>query len=249
MSGRNLLESNRAVFASLFVAGLSAGVLAIDAPSRLGISRTGKVTANGAFVQPVSLQSTLANAPQHQPVSSRVAQSNSRVQSTLSADNARVARAWGRRPLSFESNKGQVDERVKFISRGRGYTLFLTPREAVLSLRKSDTLAGDALSPTQRAKVETAMHGPRAQTSAPSVLRLSLAGANATPKLSGQGKMAGISNYLIGNSKNWKTRVPHFAKVLYDKGIWYELDVWGQDMRHDWPTWRNMLPHYLATRF
>jgi esterase/lipase superfamily enzyme len=40
-----------------------------------------------------------------------------------------------------------------------------------------------------------------------------------------------------------------FAKVLYDKGIWYELDVWGQDMRHDWPTWRNMLPHYLATRF
>lgn len=40
-----------------------------------------------------------------------------------------------------------------------------------------------------------------------------------------------------------------FGKVLYDKGIWYELDVWGHDMRHDWPTWRNMLPQYLATRF
>ena len=40
-----------------------------------------------------------------------------------------------------------------------------------------------------------------------------------------------------------------FARVLYDKGIWYELDVWGPDMRHDWPTWRDMLPHYLATRF
>ena len=40
-----------------------------------------------------------------------------------------------------------------------------------------------------------------------------------------------------------------FAKVLYDKGIYYELDIWGEDMTHDWPTWRKMLPHYLETRF
>jgi esterase/lipase superfamily enzyme len=39
------------------------------------------------------------------------------------------------------------------------------------------------------------------------------------------------------------------ASILYNKGIWYELDIWGQDMRHDWPTWRAMLPHYLGTRF
>lgn len=40
-----------------------------------------------------------------------------------------------------------------------------------------------------------------------------------------------------------------FARVLYDKGIHYELDIWGPDMRHDWPTWRDMLPYYLASRF
>lgn len=40
-----------------------------------------------------------------------------------------------------------------------------------------------------------------------------------------------------------------FAKVLYDKGIWYELDVWGEEWPHDWNTWRSMLPHYLQTRF
>jgi esterase/lipase superfamily enzyme len=37
--------------------------------------------------------------------------------------------------------------------------------------------------------------------------------------------------------------------ILYNKGINYELDVWGHDMAHDWPTWRAMLPHYLGTRF
>ena len=40
-----------------------------------------------------------------------------------------------------------------------------------------------------------------------------------------------------------------FAGVLYNKGIWYELDIWGADMRHDWQTWRDMLPYYLRTRF
>jgi hypothetical protein len=28
--------------------------------------------------------------------------------------------------MSFEANKGQTDEKVKFLSRGSGYTLFLT---------------------------------------------------------------------------------------------------------------------------
>ena len=40
-----------------------------------------------------------------------------------------------------------------------------------------------------------------------------------------------------------------FAKVLYDKGIWYELDIWGKEWPHDWNTWRAMLPLYLETRF
>lgn len=40
-----------------------------------------------------------------------------------------------------------------------------------------------------------------------------------------------------------------FAKILYDKGINYELDVWGPEWPHDWNTWRTVLPQYLATRF
>jgi esterase/lipase superfamily enzyme len=40
-----------------------------------------------------------------------------------------------------------------------------------------------------------------------------------------------------------------FAGVLYNKGIWYELDIWGPEWKHDWPTWRAALPHYLNTRF
>ncbi len=40
-----------------------------------------------------------------------------------------------------------------------------------------------------------------------------------------------------------------FAGVLFDKGIWCNLEVWGKDINHDWPTWRAMLPYILDTKF
>src|SRR2546425_2470067 len=35
----------------------------------------------------------------------------------------RLANTYGQMPLSFEANQGQTDRRVKFLSRGDGYTL------------------------------------------------------------------------------------------------------------------------------
>jgi hypothetical protein len=37
--------------------------------------------------------------------------------------------------------------------------------------------------------------------------------------------------------------------ILASKGIPHELDIWGPDIKHDWPTWRSMLPYYLDSRF
>ena len=37
-------------------------------------------------------------------------------------------------PLSFEPNRGQTGKSVQFLSRGAGYTLFLTKTDAVLKL-------------------------------------------------------------------------------------------------------------------
>ncbi len=36
------------------------------------------------------------------------------------------------------------------------------------------------------------------------------------------------------------------ASVLGGKGIPNRVDDWGPDWEHDWPTWRAMLPQYLA---
>lgn len=39
------------------------------------------------------------------------------------------------------------------------------------------------------------------------------------------------------------------ARDLWAKGIPANLDIWGNDMRHDWPTWRKMLPLYIENAF
>ncbi len=48
-----------------------------------------------------------------------------------------LAETYGKLPLSFEANQGQTDGAVKFLSRGRGYALFLTGDEAVLTLERA----------------------------------------------------------------------------------------------------------------
>src|SRR5580700_385582 len=50
---------------------------------------------------------------------------------------ARILDQYGKLPLCFEANHGQTDSKVKFLSRGRGYSLYLTGKEAVIALKKT----------------------------------------------------------------------------------------------------------------
>ncbi len=51
--------------------------------------------------------------------------------------------------------------------------------------------------------------------------------------------LSGSGNYEKPDASRWLSR------VLSLKGVPHNLDIWGPDMPHDWPTWRSMLPFYL----
>jgi hypothetical protein len=121
------------------------------------------------------------------------------------AAQAQVSAGYGKLPLSFEINGGQSDARVKFLAHGQGYSLFLTPREAVLSLR-----AGRAKG-RQPAAGNAAKGNERARSA---VVRMRLAHANANPEITGLDLLPGKSNYFIGsNPDQWQTDVAHYARV------------------------------------
>ena len=67
----------------------------------------------------------------------------------------RLVEGYGRLPMSFEINQGQTDSQVKFLSRGHGYTLFLTGDEAVLSLRSQKSGVRSQQPASRNSKLET----------------------------------------------------------------------------------------------
>lgn len=120
-----------------------------------------------------------------------------------------AARNYGKLPLQFEANQGQTDARVKFISRGNGYTLFLTGDEAVFSLHREKSLVGRL-----RSSVATSA---ATQIARDAVVRMRLVNANPAARVYGNNPGAGSSNYFLGNnSSQWQTNVPNFSQVRYE---------------------------------
>ncbi|WP_413935427.1 SBBP repeat-containing protein [Nitrospira sp. BLG_1] len=126
---------------------------------------------------------------------------------------ATVQAGYGKLPLQFEANQGQWEEQVRFLARGPGYRLFLTPSESVLVLQQREPTRG----PAQRKRGKPTAR-PEPPTSRQAVVRMTLDGANPTPALDGTEPLPGIVNYFIGNDPaKWRTNIPTYAKVQYQE--------------------------------
>jgi len=114
---------------------------------------------------------------------------------------------YGVLPLAFEANKGQSSSEVQFVSRGQGYSLFITRHaEAVLTLRKS----GQA----ETAKPSSKLQAKKRRTSTTEVLRLRLVGAQDPPSAEALDALPGVTNYFVGRDPSqWRTNVSLFRKV------------------------------------
>ena len=83
-------------------------------------------------------------------------------------------------PLAFEANQGQTGAPVRFLSRGSGYSLYLTANGAVLQL------PGEG-----------------------QPLQMKLVAANPQSRIEGRETLPGKSNYFLGNDPaRWVTNVP-----------------------------------------
>ena len=162
------------------------------------------------------------------------------------AQKSRVSGAYGKLPIGFEANMGQTDARVRFSGRGRGYRVFLTGDEAVISLRST--------SPRPRVKRggaalpgESAVDAASAKTAA---VHLKLVGANAEAEVAGVEKLPGVSNYYIGNDPTqWRTNVPTYAEVRY-RSVYPGIDLkyYGNEgsLEHDFVVTPGADPNSIA---
>src|ERR1051326_8790262 len=105
------------------------------------------------------------------------------------AHAAGVDQVFGKIDLAFEKNEGQVDPTVKFLARSQGYSLFLTDREAVMSIGSPKS----------------------------SLVRMKLLGRQRNVQIEALDGLAGTTNYLLGNGSSQRTKIPSYKKVRYSE--------------------------------
>jgi YD repeat-containing protein len=104
----------------------------------------------------------------------------------------------GKLPLRFEQNQGQYGtnpdgQHIQFVAHGQGYSMGLTSTGAFLSVSSAGSRAG------------------------PSILQMTLVGANPNAQPVGLDQLATRTNYFSGRDPaHWRTGVPNFARVEYD---------------------------------
>ena len=92
---------------------------------------------------------------------------------------------YGKIDLAFERNLGQADDRVEFLGRGTGHTVFLTQNEAIIGFTAPKT----------------------------SAVRMKLLGQNRHPQVEGMDRLPGSANYLTGHAQT--TDIPRYKRVRY----------------------------------
>ncbi|MPZ74576.1 MAG: hypothetical protein GEU74_15380 [Nitriliruptorales bacterium] len=130
---------------------------------------------------------------------------------SLLGSAAQITDAFGRLPMSFVENRGQADDRARYVAQGAGYTFFFTPSEVVLSLVGGSGAAGEAVAA-----------GPSADGVA---LSLRFLDANPGVLVEGAERLPGQVNYVRGsNAAGWQTGVPPYASVVY-RELWPGIDA------------------------
>ena len=114
--------------------------------------------------------------------------------------------------MAFEENQGQSDPSVRFTARGKGYSLFLAPTQAVWCFQNPPRPSKKS-APNKSAGLK------------PQYLWMKLKGANPKCGTEGLGEQPGKSNYLVGNNPSrWKTNIPQYSMVKFTD-IYPKIDL------------------------
>ncbi|MEP6910697.1 MAG: SBBP repeat-containing protein [Actinomycetota bacterium] len=113
-------------------------------------------------------------------------------------DGKQGLKAYGKLPLSFVPNAGQLDRRVRYSAQAGGAGFYFTKREAVFSFAKGKK--GLAL-------------------------RLRFPGADPDVRISASRRASGKVNYLIGyDPADWRTNLPTYGELVYHD-LWPGIDL------------------------
>ena len=152
----------------------------------------------------------------------------------LSTTESSVLEAYGKLPLLFIENQGQVDEAVRYYVKASGQTVYFTEENIVFDLIRSDGAEAD-------------------DTADRLVFSLDFLGANSQPVIEGSGKDGAVVNYFVGNDpEKWYANVPTYRELVY-RDIYPNIDLRlygnGGMLRYDFVVNPGATPEAIALAY
>lgn len=133
-----------------------------------------------------------------------------------------VEEEYGKLPLYFIENKGQINENVIFYEKGVGRATFFTRRGVSFALMSGQQLNDhqDRYDPWSG---ENEISGVR--TPKPEIINLVPLKANAHPNIVAEGLQQCKVNCFLGNNpEKWKTNIPTYNAIIY-KNVYQNIDM------------------------
>jgi hypothetical protein len=137
--------------------------------------------------------------------------------SIMEETKQQIGENYGRLPLAFIPNVGQMNEDIYYGAQGAGWEIACTAKEVVFTFMK------------RMSDVREISSSEEITTSASTVQRIALAfcflGANPEVKIEGQDEGIGKVNYFVGNDPTkWMTDLPIYHEVVY-RELWPGVDL------------------------
>ena len=159
------------------------------------------------------------------PVTCLYAKEDASISLKAAGNNFNMQNEYGKLPLYFIENKGQVDKVVRFYEKSSDHATFFTKDGVYLSLgRIKKNNVGQGFSPALSNPKGLPYEINENETTS-QLIKLSLLNANKNPEMVAEDLQEGKVNYFIGKDpKKWKINIPTFKTVLY-KEVYKGIDI------------------------
>ncbi|MBI1910900.1 MAG: SBBP repeat-containing protein [Deltaproteobacteria bacterium] len=140
------------------------------------------------------------------------------LKSPVAGGTAALHNDFGKLPLYFIKNAGQLEKKVRYFEKGSGHATYFTNDGVYLNLTRR--VAQDRSKPF----IEKALEDERFDAKS-ELVKLSLPGSNKNSKITATDELEGKVNYFVGKDRSkWRTSVPTYGGILY-KEVYQGIDI------------------------
>ena len=140
---------------------------------------------------------------------------------------ARLSETFGKLPLCFVENRGQLDSHVAYYVQGSDKTLYFTPQGITFALASTEDKPSATKARKHAPELLPATFKPEAKQESTTqrwVVKLDFVGANPNVQIKAHDQTEAVISYFKGPREQWNAGLKTYATLVYED-LWPGIDL------------------------